>query len=303
MPSLSRIEIFLEVAKRQSFSAAAKQLGITGPAASKQVMALEEELGVKLLHRTTRIVTLTDEGAQYYERARLAIEELKEAASQLQETKMSPRGALRISVPLSFGLMHLLPALSGFARKYPGLVMDVELEDRMVDVLAEGYDIVIRIGVLADSSLVVRQLAECPILLVASPGYLRAHGAPQTPADLKRHRLIAYTQHSAHVEWKYKDATGKTGSLRADAAFRANTAEMMLQAALDDVGIALLPAFCVATHLQAGQLQRVLPGYDTHPTRQIIALMPPSRYRAAKVRLFTDWLVEACKAMPLTIAP
>ncbi len=298
MNSLGRIEIFLEVVKYQSFAKAAHALGMTGPAASKQVMALEEELGIKLLHRTTRQVTLTDEGAIYYERARLAIEELKEAAIQIHDMNATPQGVLRVNAPLSFGHMHLLPALSGFAKKYPDVRLDVSLEDRKVDVIAEGFDIVVRIGVLNDSSLVAKHLADCPVYLVASPDYAAEHGIPTTVAELKNHRFILFSHHGGSGEWNYKDASGKRGSLRFEASFKANTAEMMLQAALDGVGIALLPIFSIASHLQARQLVRVMPGYQTYPMSQINALMPPNRYRSTKVKMLVEWLAEACKATP-----
>lgn len=299
MHSLNRLDIFLEVARQQSFAKAAKTLGITGPAASKQVMALEDELGVKLLHRTTRMVSLTDEGAIYYERARHAVEEIREAAEQLRDMKATPKGLLKINVPLSFGQAHLLPILSGFAKKYPDITMEIILDDRMVDVVADGYDMVIRIGILADSSLTARHLAACPILMVASPAYIKQHGLPKTPADLKRHRLISYTHQGGGGEWRYRDKQGKTGSIRYEAALRANNAEMMLQATLDGIGIALLPVFSVVNHLKSKQLVLLLRDYDTYPERHITALMPPNRYRSAKVKLLLDWIVQACKAMPL----
>lgn len=299
MDSLGRTEIFVEVAKNRSFSKAAKQMGMTGPAASKQVMALEEALGIKLLHRTTRLVTLTDEGAVYYERARLALEELKEAAAQVHDMKSTPKGVLRINAPLSFGHMHLLPTLSGFAKKYPDIRMEVSLEDRKVDILAEGYDMVIRIGVLQDSSLIARALGNCPIYPVASPEYIRTYGNPKTPAEMKKHRFITFSIHGGTNDWRYRDRHGKTGSMRLEGVFRANTAEMMLQAALDGIGIALLPIFSTATHLKAGQLVRILPAYETSPQLQINAVMPPNRYRSNKVRLLADWLENACKAIPL----
>lgn len=299
MSRLNHIEVFLEVARQQSFAKAAKTIGITGPAASKQVQALEEELGVRLLNRTTRLVTLTEEGAIYYDRARLAMEDLREAAELAQESKISPKGTLRVSAPLSFGQMHLLPLLSGFAKKYPDLTLDVSLDDRMVDVMKDGFDVVIRIGVPQDSTLMSRHLGEAPILLVASPAYLEAHGTPKTPDDLSHHRLIAYSYQGGTSEWRYRDPSGKNGAFRAEGHFRANTSDMMLQAALDSVGIALLPHFCVSIPLQSGQLVHVMPGYETTPLRHITALMPPNRHRSTRVRLFLDWLVEGCKAMPL----
>ncbi|MBY0407180.1 MAG: LysR family transcriptional regulator [Rickettsiales bacterium] len=299
MQTLSHIRVFVEVARRQSFVAAGRALGITGPAASKQVMALEDDLGVKLLHRTTRVVTLTDEGAIYYERARIALEELQEAASEIRDLKSTPKGALKISAPLSFSHMHLLPAFTGFAKKYPDLRMDITLEDRAVDVIAEGFDVVIRIGVMTDSSLVAKPLAPCPIFAVASPGYLKRQGTPHTPADLKNHRFITYALHGGGMEWKYTSAKGKNGTVKCEAALRANTAEMMLQAALDGIGIAILPAFTTATYTKAGKLVRVLPDCETRPERQIVALMPPSRHRSAKVKLFLEWLSSACKTIHL----
>lgn len=299
MQTAGRIEIFLEVARLQSFAKAAKALGMSGPAASKQVMVLEEELGVKLLHRTTRMVSLTDEGAIYYERARHAVDELKDAAEQLRDMKATPRGTLKVNAPISFGQSHLLPVLSGFAKKYPDVIMEVVLDDRMADVMAEGYDMVIRVGALEDSTLASKQLGACPILVVASPAYVKEHGTPKIPADLKKHRLITYTYQGAATEWRYRDGQGKTGSIRSEGIFRANNADMMLQAALDGIGIAILPVFAVSVHLRAGQLVELLPGYKTHPERTITALMPPSRYRLAKVKLLLEWIQQACKAMPL----
>lgn len=301
MNNLGRIDVFLEVAKRQSFARAASALGMTGPAVSKQIMALEDSLGVKLLHRTTRQVTLTDEGAQYYERARVAIEELKEAAAQLGDTKAKPSGTIRINAPLSFSHAHLLPVLSGFAKKYPDILLDVSFDDRTVDVIADGYDLVIRIGVLQDSTLVARHLADCPIVLVASPKYLDKQGVPSTPADLKQHRMIAYSYQGIVGEWKYSGPGGKTGSIKTEASFKASTGEMMLQAALDGLGIAILPAFMIATNLKAGRLVRVLSDYETHPHRTITAVMPPNRYRTQKIKLLLDWIGAALKATHLSI--
>lgn len=294
---LNRVEIFLEVARLQSFSKAASNLGMSGPAASKQVMALEAELGVKLLHRTTRLVTLTDEGALYYDRARLAIEELKEAALQISDMRATLNGTLRISVPLSFGHMHLLPVLSSFAKKYPDLRMEVSLDDRRVDIMADGFDLVIRVGVMEDSGIISRHLADCPMLLVASPDYLKRHGKPVKPQDLRNHRMITFSYHGAAHEWRYRDKQGKTGSVKTEGCFKANTAEMMLQAALDGNGIALLPYFSIADSLDRKKLVHVLPAFETHPERKITAMMPPNRYRAAKVKLFLDYITDACKGM------
>ncbi len=296
MSALNRVEIFIEVARLQSFAKAARLFGMTGPAVSKQVMALEDELGVRLLHRTTRLVTLTEEGAHYYERARIAIEELKDAAAQIQDSKAQPRGKVRLSAPLSFGQMYLLPVLSAFAHKYPEIVLDTQLDDRKVDVLSDGYDIVIRVGVPDDSTLIYRHLADSPIYVVASPAYLKQHGLPMTPADLKNHRMIAYTYGDTAAEWRYKDPAGRTGSIKYDGAFRSNSADLMREAALEGAGIAVLPGFVVLPQLKAKKLVRILPDHETYPPREIMALMPPNRYRAAKVRLLLEWIEQACRA-------
>ncbi len=292
--------MFLEVAKLQSFAAAAKALGMSGPAASKQVMALGEKLGVKLLHRTTRMVTLTDEGSLYYERARLAIDELKEAASAVQDMKATPKGLLRVNVPLSFGQTHRLPVISGFAKKYQDVVMDVSLEDRTVDIMAEGYDVVVRIGVMHDSNFVIKTLAPCPMFLVAAPGYMKHCGDLMSPQSLKNHRLISYAYHTGGMEWKFRDSNGRILSVKGSSVFKANTAEMMLQAALDGVGVALLPSFSCDTYIKAKRLVQLLPEFEGYPVREIAALMPPNRYRSTKVKLFVEWLANACKAMPFT---
>lgn len=299
---LENIEIFVEVAKQQSFSGGAKSLGLTNSMASKHIAGLEETLGVKLFNRTTRVVELTAEGAAFYERAQRAVDDLHEAATHIQDMKTGPKGRLRISIPLSFAHMHLLPVITAFAKKYPDITLDVSLDDRTVDVIGEGFDMVIRIGAMADSSLTCRHLADCPVFPVASPDYIRRHSVPKSPAELKRHRMIVYSYQGGAGEWRYRNREGKTGSVRSEGIFRANTAEMMLQAAMDGVGIAVLPMFCVKRALQTHQLLRMLPGHETYPLRQISALMPPSRYRSAKVKLLVDWIAQSCKDLHDNIA-
>ncbi|MDX1974073.1 MAG: LysR family transcriptional regulator [Rickettsiales bacterium] len=298
MISLDRIGVFLEVAQKHSFSQAARVLGLSGPAVSKQIAALEDELGVKLFQRTTRQVILTDEGQVFFERALTAMEELREATLHIQEARSTPRGTLRISIPMSFGHMHLLPAISSFAKQYPDVLLDISLEDRMVDVISERFDVVVRIGALQDSGLIVKPLAPCPIYVVASPEYVAQYGMPTTPNALKKHRMIMYARSGSSGEWRCRDKQGKITTIRTEGTMKANTAEMMLQAALDGVGITILPGFMVTTYLKAGKLQRILPTFETYPTRQMVALMPPNRYRSNKVMLFIQWLIQACAAIP-----
>jgi DNA-binding transcriptional LysR family regulator len=183
MSQLSKVAAFIEVAKHESFAAAARSLGLTGPAVSKQVQALEEQLGVKLLYRTTRKVSLTEEGALYFERARKALEDLDEAEQQIQELKACPTGKLKINAPSSFGNQYLAKPITEFAKLYPDVELDVDFDDRWVDVIGEGYDVVIRIDALEDSSLIARKLASCPIALCASPNLLKSKGHPKHPRN------------------------------------------------------------------------------------------------------------------------
>jgi DNA-binding transcriptional LysR family regulator len=298
MDHISRVALFLEVVKEQSFSAAARNLGMTGPALSKQVQNLEDQLGVRLLHRTTRQVTLTEEGAIYNERARRALEDLAEAEHQIQELKARPMGLLRINAPMSFGKQYLAGLIAAFAKEYPDVRMEVDFDDRLVDIIGEGYDVVVRISSLKDSTLIARRLAPCPIVMCASADYAAQYGLPQTPEQLANHKTILYTKNGPQTEWRYLAPDGTRGSVSLNRTFMANSSEMMAQACLQGVGITILPIFAVATHLAAGQLVRVLPNYETTPEINIYAVFPPNRHLSTKVRLFVNWLADGCKALP-----
>lgn len=298
MEAMSRVGLFLAVVKHQSFAAAARSLGMTGPALSKQVQALEDQLGVRLLHRTTRQVSLTEEGAIYSERARKALEDLQEAERQIQELKSCPTGLLRVNAPMSFGKHYLAAPIAEFAHTYPDVTLDVDFDDRRVDVIGEGYDVVLRIGALEDSSLIARRLSGCPILLCASPDYLARHGVPETPEDLAGLPAISYTRHGASNEWRYMDPGGNIGMVTLHRHFAANNAEMMREACLRGVGLALLPVFVAVGHLERGELVQVLPAYRTHPERGIYAIFPQNRHLATRVRLFVEHLSEQSRSWP-----
>lgn len=298
MTQISKIAVFLAVVKHESFAAAARDMGLTGPALSKQVQALEDQLGVRLLHRTTRQVTLTEEGAIYHERARKALEDLNEAERQIQDLKSAPAGLLKVNAPMSFGVQYLTKPIAAFAKKYPDVQLHVDFDDRRVDVIGEGYDVVIRIGALEDSSLIARKLAPCPIILCASPRYIAQHGLPEKPDTLGDYPAILFNKHDHSQEWHYTDTKGRKSSVKMQNTMSANTAEMMLEACLEGIGIALLPMFSAATYLNAGQLIRVLPDYNTSPERDIHAIFPQNRHLSTKTRLFIDWLSQSCKALP-----
>ncbi len=298
MAGISRIAMFLEVVKQQSFADAARALGMTGPAVSKQVRALEDELGVKLLHRTTRQVSLTEEGAIYSERARKALEDLQEAEHYIQDLRAWPKGLLKVNAPMSFGRRYLTQPIAAFAKQYPDVQMEVDFDDRHIDMISEGYDVVVRIGALEDSSLIARKLAPCPIPLCASPELLERYGTPKTPEELKDYPALIYSRHGVRSEWRYQDAEGKIGVAPLRPQLFANNAELMLEGCLQGIGIALLPIFTAAPHIKSGQLVQILPEYETHPARNIYAMFPQNRYLSTKTRLFVDWLSDASGAFP-----
>ncbi len=298
MAQISKIVMFLAVVKHESFAGAARELGVTGPALSKQVQALEDQLGVKLLNRTTRQVHLTEEGAIYYERTRKAIEDLDEAERQIQELKSTPVGLLKVNAPMSFGMQYLTKPIAAFAKEYPDVKLDINFDDRHIDIIEEGYDIVVRIGALEDSSLIARKLAPCPIILCASPTYKEQYGLPDTPQDLRTHSMIIFNKHGRSSEWHYADKNGVQGKAKTQSSMSANTGEMMREACLQGLGLALLPIFSVAQQLETGELVQILPDYHTYPERAIYAIFPQNRYLSTKTRLFVDWLSESCKALP-----
>lgn len=297
MDNVSRISMFVAVVKHQSFAGAARSLGLTGPALSKQVQTLEDQLGAKLLHRTTRHISLTEEGAIYFERASKALEDLAEAEQLLHDQQACPKGSLKINAPMSFGGRYLAQPIAAFASEYPDICLDIDFDDRNIDMIAEGYDVVVRIGALNDSSLIARKLAPCPILLCATPTYLKKHGTPKTPEMLEKIPAIIYTKHGNNTEWRFEQQ-GKQGNCTLKKHMGANNAEAMLQACLHGIGVALLPIFVAAPHLATGELVRVLPDYETSPERNIYAIFPKNRYLSTKTRLFVDWLTDFSKQLP-----
>ncbi|MGB1077436.1 MAG: LysR family transcriptional regulator [Bdellovibrionales bacterium] len=298
MDHLSRIGIFIEVVKHSSFAGAARSLKITSSAVSKQIQNLEHDLQVKLLNRTTRHVSVTEEGAIFFERASRAMEDLQEAEEQIYELKSCPRGTLKISVPMSLGMECLKPTISSFAKKYPEVIMDVSFDDKIVDVIDGGYDLVVRIGALKDSSLIARRLSSCPFVVCASDEYFQKYGIPKHPDDLVHHNVLAYTRNNAPHGWRYKDKNGQEGYVSLQGTFKSDTGEMMSEIALQGLGLTILPIFYVADHIKSGALRSVLQDFQTWPHRDIHAVFPPSRYLSTRLRLFVEHLVQDCKNLP-----
>ena len=298
MDHVSRVGVFVAVVKAESFAGAARALGITSSAVSKQVQNLEQDLQVKLLNRTTRKVSVTEEGAVYYERAARALEDLQEAQEQIYELKSRPRGPLKVSFPQSLGIKYFGQAIVSFAAMYPEVELDVSLDERFVDIVNEGFDLAVRIGSLKDTTLIARRMASCPFVICASAAYLETHGTPQEPDDLAHHNMLEFTGNSGLHEWRYQDDAGQIGQVTLGGNFKADSGDILCSAALKGVGIAILPVFYVAAHLKNQELQAVLSDYVTSPKRDIYAVFQPNRFQSTRQRLFVDHLVSTCKQLP-----
>lgn len=290
MDPLDGIAAFARVVDSGSFSAAARRLKISKSAVSAHVQRLEERLGVRLLNRTTRQLSLTEAGAAYYRHcARILVEAeaAEQAASALQR---EPRGTLRISAPNSFGWMHVAPVVPPFLQRYPDLAVDITLSPEHVNLVDEGLDLAIRIGVLEDSPLVVRRLAPSRLALCAAPAYLKAHGVPRAPNDLAKHNCLCTAALPWGDEWRL---AGKGGEVRiaVGGSFRSNSAEMLHAAVLDGIGIAVLPIWAAGEALRSGTLRRVLKAWEL-PASTIYAVYPGNRLMSMKVRAFVDHLAR-----------
>lgn len=297
MDRFETLQTFVAVVEAGSFSAAAARLDCAKSAASRQVAALEGHLGVQLLNRTTRRLSLTDAGREFYERAQRILADLEEAELSVAAEQTALRGRLRLAAPLSFGLRHLAPALDEFLADHPELVLDLDLDDRRINLVEEGFDLALRIGELADSSLVARPLAPIRMQLCASPAYLRRHGTPQTPADLAFHAGLVYGNIPEAQQWRFLDANDKVHSVKVPARLRANNGDVLVQAALAGLGLVVTPTFIAHRALAAGELVPVLPEYRAPGTRAY-AVYPSRRHLPQRVRVLIDFLAQRFGDMP-----
>jgi DNA-binding transcriptional LysR family regulator len=289
MDKLTRMRAFAKVVELGSFSEAARSLRLSRSAVSKYVMELETELGVQLLHRTTRSASATDNGRVYYERCIAILADIEEADLTVSQLQAAPRGMLRVNAPMSFGTLHLGKAISAFMKQYPELRIHLILSDQQLDTVQEGFDVTVRIADMAASSLIARRIAPAHRVLCASPAYLKAHGMPKHPSDLRAHELLSYDYLGTGVQWKL---TGKDGDhwLSVSSRLCTNNAEILRDATLQGIGIALIPTFIAGPELRSGKLQAVLKEYRA-PELSLCALYPPTRHVSVKVRAFIDFLV------------
>ncbi len=295
MNKLSEFQCFLQVASTGSFTGAATALGITPSAASKQVKSLEARLGARLFNRTTRHVALTEVGRAFRERIQPVLNEVEEAELSVSQLSDEPRGLLRVGAPMDFGRAHLAGPIASFAGAHDALEIEVEFADRFVDVVEEGFDVVVRIGALADSSLVARYLGPCRRVLCAAPSYLADHGEPHEIADLSRHTRVAYSYESER-SWTLIGPNGPT-RVMVPVRHRSNNGELTRSLILGGQGLALLPTFLVGDDLRAGRLKALLRDYISSDL-PIHAVYPHRKYLSAKVRHFVDHLGGACGVNP-----
>ena len=291
MDSISALLAFVRTAEAGSIVGAARALGLTASAVGKRLVRLEQDLGTRLFHRTTRRLHLTGEGELLLQRCRRALEELSEAQADLAQRQHAPRGLLRIGLP-TIGYRFLLPVLPGFQQRYPQVQLELEFNDRLVDVVNEGLDAVIRSGDLADSSLMARQLGTFRFIVCASPPLLRAHGTPQRQADLRRLPAVRFR---VPTSGKLQPWTlpGHRGDAAADMAtgMACNNMEAVLAAAIGGMGAAWMPDFLAADALADGRLLDVLPTVP-HQQGQFSLLWPGNRQPSARLRVFIDYLVK-----------
>ncbi len=285
------LEAFVKVAETQSFSEAARRLRSSKSAVSRSVGALEAELGSRLINRTTRSLNLTEAGRAYFERVSRILSDLDDADRALSQLQASPRGRLMVSAPMSFGFLHLAPALPEFLARFPEVDVDLSLNDRFVDLVDEGFDLALRIGALPDSSLMARRIAPIRVTLCASADYFRRRGTPQTPEDLKAHECLRNSNVARTQEWRFVDQDGKPSLVSVSGRVSANNGDTLRVLALSGFGIATLPTFIVGADLRAGALVSALDRFVPQPLA-MSAVYPHSRHLSPKVRAFVDFLVE-----------
>lgn len=288
--NLSFMAVFARVVEAKSFSAAASALGLSKSAVSKQISQLEDRLGARLLDRTTRRVALTEVGRVFYDHAARMLSEAQAAEAAVSALHELPRGLLRISLPVTFGLTHIAPAIPEFLQRCEEMRIDMTFSDRYVDLLEEGFDLAVRIARLTDSSLVARKLAPNRMVIAASPDYLARHGEPKTPADLTQHSCFAYTYAPDPDHWPLL-VDGKLTQVKVNGRLRANNGDALRLAAVGHLGLVMSPTFMVGDDLRAGRLRTVMDAYMPVDSA-IYAVYPSRRYITPKVRAFIDFLAS-----------
>jgi DNA-binding transcriptional LysR family regulator len=290
-PDLEAWGVFAKVAATGSFAKAAEELSLSNATVSKLISRLEKRLGERLFHRTTRRLSLTETGRVLATRASRILAEAEEAEAEAQSQARAPRGRIRMAVPMSFGLHQVAPLLPQFLRAYPEITVDLQLDDKVVDMIAGGIDLAIRIADLPDSSLVARKL--CPVrrFVVGAPGYFETHGRPKSPADLAKHACLSYSYLPSGDQWRFTDRKGEVESVRVKGPLAANNGDALDAALRSGLGLALQPDFIAWDGLQSGALERVLTGWSAPPLN-VNLMTPPGGARPSRIVALIAFLTQ-----------
>lgn len=298
MDKFQEMRVFSAVTEAGSFVKAADGLGLSKAAVSRSVSDLEKRLGVRLMQRTTRRLSLTDEGRQFQAHCVHVLAAVEDAEAQLLSRSSVATGLIRINAPVSFGVLHLAPLWSRYLQAHPQVTLDITLSDRVVDLVEEGYDMAIRIARLPNSSLISRQLASTRIVLAASPAYLRKAGQPKHPSDLAEHSILAYSQWSGGNDWVFHHRqTGQAAQVSTRPVLQSNNGDTCVAAALQGLGIVLQPSFLLEPHLSSGQLVELLPAWRSIDLG-IYALYPSRSFVPPKLRAMLQFLSEQLQDAP-----
>jgi len=297
MNKFENMDTFVRVVEIGSISGAADRLGVAKSAVSRRLKELEAHLGVELFHRTTRKMNLTDSGRTFYQQSVRILEDVLEAELATSQAHGELQGSLKVALPLSFGLMHLGPAINDFLQEHPRIEIELDFNDREVDLMQEGFDLAIRIANLPDSSLIARRLAPIQAVMCASPSYLDRMGTPTSPTDLVEHQCLVYSLIKNFETWHFHDAKGKLLSAKIHPYLKASNGEFLKNAAVNGLGIVLIPSFITYKEIERGTLIPLLTQYR-RPQIEAHAIYPQTRHLSQRVRAFVDFLVKRFEGTP-----
>ncbi len=290
MNKLVSLKVFCRVVEAGSFAQCGRDLGLSSAMVTKHIAALEAELGVRLLNRTTRKVSATEAGIQYFERSLQIIADLEEADASVTQLGTTPTGKLNISAPLDFGTTHLLPAISAYLLRYPEVSVNIDFSDRKVSLVEDGFDVAVRLGNLSDSTLVARKLNTTKMFVCAAPDYLIRHSTIGEPADLTQHNCLQYAYYGNPLEWVFQSKS-ESQRIKVHGSVFTNNGRALCEMACDGLGVVLQPEFIVSEHLKSGRLVRILDGFNIDEIG-LYAIYPHRRFLSAKVRSFVNFLAE-----------